>query len=102
MQRVSDTVAILNHGRLVANGPIEELLAGGEGTVYSVTMKGAVDGAYERVIAQQWVQDIQAKSRNGATTWSVAVDNQEVAEASLLRLLLAEEIHALGRRGVRP
>jgi ABC-2 type transport system ATP-binding protein len=91
VQRVSDTVAILNHGRLVAYGPIEELLAGGEGTVYSVTMKGAVGGAHERVIAQEWVRDIQAKSRNGATTWSVAVDDQVAAEANLLRLLLADE-----------
>jgi ABC-2 type transport system ATP-binding protein len=31
VQRVSDTVAILNHGQLVAYGPIEELLAGGDG-----------------------------------------------------------------------
>ncbi|UCG26220.1 MAG: ABC transporter ATP-binding protein [Chloroflexota bacterium] len=91
VQRVSDTVAILNHGRLVAHGPIEELLAGGEGTVYSVTMKGAVDGAHKRVIAQEWVRDIQVKPRNGATTWSVAVDDQAAAEASLLRLLLADE-----------
>jgi ABC-2 type transport system ATP-binding protein len=91
VQRVSDTVAILNHGRLVAYGPIEELLAGGEGTVYSVTMKGAGGGAHERVIAQEWVRDIQAKSRNGATTWSVAVDDQVAAEANLLRLLLADE-----------
>ena len=91
VQRVSDTVAILNHGRLVAHGPIEELLAGGEGTVYSVTMKGAVDGAYERVAARGWVRDIQAKSRNGATTWNVSVSDQTAAEVKLLRLLLADE-----------
>jgi ABC-type multidrug transport system ATPase subunit len=33
VQRVSDTVAILNKGELVAEGPIEELLAGSEGVV---------------------------------------------------------------------
>ncbi len=91
VQRVSDTVAILNHGLLVANGPIEELLAGGEGPVYSVTMKGAVDGAYERVTAQSWVREVQAKSHNGATIWSVTVDDQAAAEAQLLRLLLVDE-----------
>ena len=35
VQKVSDTVAILNKGVLVAEGPIEELLAGREGIVYS-------------------------------------------------------------------
>ncbi len=38
VQRVSDTVAILKEGELVASGPIEELLAGGEDIVYSVTI----------------------------------------------------------------
>ena len=40
VQRVSDTVAILNHGELVAQGPIEELLAGGGDPVYTLSLKG--------------------------------------------------------------
>ncbi|NIR43069.1 MAG: ABC transporter ATP-binding protein, partial [Gemmatimonadetes bacterium] len=35
VQRVSDTVAILNHGELIAKAPIEELLAGTGGITYS-------------------------------------------------------------------
>ena len=44
VQRVSDTVAILNKGRLIAQAPIEQLLAGGGGsTIYVVTLKGDAD-----------------------------------------------------------
>ncbi len=40
VQRVSDTVAILKHGQLVAQAPIETLLAGGEGVVYTIGVQG--------------------------------------------------------------
>ena len=43
VQRVSDTVVILNKGKLVAQGPIEELLAGSEGVVYIIHLKGQVE-----------------------------------------------------------
>ena len=91
VQRVSDTVAILNHGDLVAYGPIQELLAGGDGNVYTVTMTGDVDSAYRRVSAQSWVTGIQQIARNGATAWNVSVTDRAAAEVHLLRLLLADE-----------
>ena len=40
VQRVSDTVAILKQGELVASGPIEQILSGKDGVVYSVTLRG--------------------------------------------------------------
>src|SRR6266508_3680271 len=52
VQRVSDTVVIMNHGRLVAHAPIEELMAGKDGIVYSLIVKGDGQAARER-IAQQ-------------------------------------------------
>jgi ABC-2 type transport system ATP-binding protein len=91
VQRVSDAVAILNGGELVAHGPIEELLGGGGETTYKVTIKGDASAAYQRVSSQDWVADIQEKSHNGATTWAVSVNDAAAAEAQLLRLLLADE-----------
>lgn len=91
VQRVSDTVAILNHGELVAQGPIEDLLAGGEGIIYTVTMEGDVESAHQRVSSQDWVADIQSQPRNGATAWAVSVTDADAAKAQLLRLLLADE-----------
>ncbi len=50
VQRVSDTVAILNKGKLVAEGPIETLLAGSDGVIYVIHLKGDVGAALECVI----------------------------------------------------
>ena len=91
VQRVSDAVAILNHGELVAYGPIEELLAAGEGLAYEVTLEGEADMAYQRTVSQPWVSGIKASPRNGSTHWIVSVTDEEAAKAQLLRLLLADQ-----------
>jgi ABC-2 type transport system ATP-binding protein len=91
VQRVSDSVAILNQGELVAHGSIEELLTGGEGTVYTVTLEGDVEPARQRLSAQDWVADIRSQSRNGAADWTVVVTDADVAKAQLLGVLQAEE-----------
>ena len=90
VQRVSDTVAILNRGELVAYGSIAELLAGGEGVVYEVALKGQAESAYQRLSQQAWVTGIQSKSVNDATQWIVSVTEAGQAEAQLLRLVLAD------------
>jgi ABC-2 type transport system ATP-binding protein len=91
VQRVSDTVAILNHGELVAFGPIEELLAGGEGVAYEVKLKGQTDSVHQLVASQPWVTGIQSKITNGMTSWTVSVSNPEAAETELFRLLAADQ-----------
>lgn len=101
VQRVSDTVAILNHGDLVAQGSIEELLSGGEGIAYQVTMKGDAEAAYQRISGQDWVTGIQSRAGNGTTNWTVGVTDDGVAQSQLLRLLLADErmlVTGFGRR----
>jgi ABC-2 type transport system ATP-binding protein len=101
VQRVSDTVAILNHGELVAQGSIEDLTAASEGVVYSVTMEGDVESACQRVSAQSWVESIRTKQRNGATSWQVSVTDAVTAKAELLRLLMSDEqlvVTAFGRK----
>ncbi len=90
VQRVSDTVAILNHGELVAYGSIAELLAGGEGVVYEVAIKGQAESAYQRLSQQAWVTGIQSKPVNDVTQWIVSVTDAGQAEAQLLRLVLAD------------
>ena len=53
VQRVSDTVAILNRGTLVAQAPIDELLGvSGGGTTYSVAMRGDSNGVRRRLDEQ--------------------------------------------------
>jgi ABC-2 type transport system ATP-binding protein len=91
VQRVSDTVAILNHGALVAQAPIEQLLAGSEGTIYTVSIKGDAAAAQARLASQAWVSNIQATQKNEHTLLSVSVTDESAAETQLLRLILSDE-----------
>jgi ABC-2 type transport system ATP-binding protein len=91
VQRVSDRVAILNRGELVADGPIEALLAEGEGVAYEIKLKGDAAGAYERIAAQPWVSGIQARVHNEVTTWTLSISDAAAAESELFRLLAAQE-----------
>jgi ABC-2 type transport system ATP-binding protein len=98
VQRVSDRVAILNHGRLVAEAPIEELLGGGEQVTYVVQLgthsarepERALNEARQRVAAQPWVTGLSAAAENGVTEWQVSVNDADAAEAGLAPLALAD------------
>ncbi len=90
VQRVSDTVAILNHGELVAYGSIESLLAGSEGIAYEVHLKGDANRLYPNICAQPWVKGVQGKVHNGVTEWIVSVSEAEIAENTLFRLLASD------------
>jgi ABC-2 type transport system ATP-binding protein len=94
VQKVSDSVAILNQGELVAHGPIRELLSGGDSAVFTVTMKGEVERAYGRVSRQQWVRAIEVQKQEQLkareTTWHVQVTDAEIAEELLLPLIIAD------------
>jgi ABC-2 type transport system ATP-binding protein len=87
VQRVSDTVVILNNGQLVAHGPIEELLAGSEGVIYIVHLTGEVEGTRKLVLSQPWVSGIVTGHSNGKTTWQVSVTDPQASEEQLFRLL---------------
>jgi len=105
VQRVSDTVAILNKGELITQAPIEELLAGTGETVYSVTLRGdagdaSVAGAYAQVNEQPWVSKIEASQRGDQTIWEVSVTNEAAAEDQLLSLLVSSglKVSDFGRK----
>jgi ABC-2 type transport system ATP-binding protein len=89
VQRVSDTVVILNKGVLVAQGPIEELLAGGQGTTFTLTVKGDSAAVENRLQSQPWVTGIVTISKNGKVSWQIRVSDPDLAEAQLVPLALA-------------
>jgi len=91
VERVSDAVAILNHGELIAQAPIETLLAGTGGIIYTVIIKGDAGEAHARVSGQEWVSGIDVAPADGQATWQVSVTDEAAAEAQLLRLVLADE-----------
>jgi ABC-2 type transport system ATP-binding protein len=91
VQRVSDTVAILNRGELLSLGPIEALLAGSEGPVFTLSLVGVSEETTQQVRSQTWVNSLQIKDAgDGKASWMVAVSDTQAAEGQLLRLVLAE------------
>ncbi len=90
VQQVSDTVAILNNGRLVTQGPIESLLSGG-GTVYTVRLKGDTQPTFRLLEAQPWISHIDTTHEDGVAEWQVAVHDETAAERQLFRLLARDE-----------
>ncbi len=101
VQRVSDTVAILNHGQLIAEATIHELLAGKSGAVvYTLTLQGDSAQAQARLASQPWVQTIAA-AEDGLSTWQVSVSDPDAAEDQLLRLVLQDpglRVKSFGRK----
>ncbi len=86
VQRVSDSVAILNRGELLAQAPIEELLSGAGGIVYNMTIKGGYEDAYSRITGQSWVSGVSVVQVNGRTRLQINVTDEQAAEDELLRL----------------
>jgi ABC-2 type transport system ATP-binding protein len=98
VQRVSDTVAILNRGRLISEAPISELLAGdSHSALYDITLKSDVESALaeaqNRVSGQPWVQNLSMTTDDGQIKWQVSVTDVTAAEDQLLGLIL--ESHGL-------
>jgi ABC-2 type transport system ATP-binding protein len=89
VQRVSDTVVILNHGKLVAQGPIEDVLAWGQADSFTLTIKGDSLGVEARLRTKPWVRSLEEMSRNGRVSWLIRVSDRELAEAELVPLALA-------------
>jgi ABC-2 type transport system ATP-binding protein len=91
VQRVSDRVVILNKGRLIRQGPIEELLAGEEGLVYRMQTRGDIEQTRQRISGQPWISNLTINPQDGLSEWHMVVNDEDVALARLLRLVLADE-----------
>lgn len=104
VQRVSDTVAILDKGVLVAQAPVGDLLAGTSASSYVLTLKGAgpaLEAARGRITSQPWVTALDVTVASDAVTWTVSVGDEAAAEAGLLGLVLGDggiTVAAFGRK----
>jgi ABC-2 type transport system ATP-binding protein len=95
VQRVSDSVAILDRGRLLAQASIDELLTtGGAGvTVYELALRGESGAVLEQartcVRSQSWISSLEETSEQGGERrWIVRAADESAAEEDLLRLVL--------------
>ena len=90
VQRISDSVAIMNHGKLVASGPIDQVLNRENSVVYSLILKDEIDGLGFRLAKLPWVKQSTLVRKNGTSTWQVSVSDECAAEKDLLRYVLAD------------
>ena len=91
VQRISDRVVILNQGKLVTEGPIEQLLLGDDGVWYDIQLRGEDDRSLENLRQQPWVASVEVLPAQDFSHWRVAVSDDQAAQQQLLRLLLAQE-----------
>jgi len=95
VQRVSDTVVILNQGELVAQGPIDELMRERGGSVFTLRLRGDTNDANSKLSIQPWVIGIEKESSNGDSIWNVKVNDERIAEESLIRLVQSRDTTVL-------
>ncbi|OPY28479.1 MAG: Trehalose/maltose import ATP-binding protein MalK [Methanocella sp. PtaU1.Bin125] len=95
VQKVSDIVAILNHGELVAQAPIEQLLAGKGSISYRVVVKGDAASARAKITQMPWVSAVNAAGQNGHTALLVSVTDDGQAEDSLLETILSSGVKVI-------
>jgi ABC-2 type transport system ATP-binding protein len=101
--RLSNRIAIMDHGKLISQAPIEELLNSNSQPIFNLGLKGDTENTRLRISSLPWVTNIQSKPVNNHISWAVSVSDEEVAEAQLLKQVLSgDEVTVLefGRRKV--
>jgi ABC-2 type transport system ATP-binding protein len=89
VQRVSDTVCILNKGKLIAQAPIEQLMAGSGEIIYQLDTQGEVEKVKELVSSQPWVKKVKVTNVDGHSSWEVSITDESM-EDQLLRLVMSD------------
>ncbi len=80
VQEVCDTVGILDHGRLLFQGRIEELLVGSAVPRYTVRCRPPVDGVAEALRTRSWITAVE---QIGGDELVVTVNSLDDAEERL-------------------
>ena len=91
VQRVSDRVCILKDGRVVRQGPLDEVLAGEAEPVFVVSVEGDVERARATVLDEPWVVSVGVDGGGRSARLHIRVTDADVAAARLQRVLLADE-----------
>ena len=102
IERICDRVAILDHGRLVTEGPLDELLARFALPLYRIDPEPGQDAAVEALRARlgdtPWVDGVRA--HEGQLV--VSVSDERAASAGLLPIVVAAGLRLAVFERVRP
>ena len=95
VQRVSDRVVILEQGRLIAQGRIQDLLSGNR-NVFNLTVRGDGSPVLAKLLSVPWVKkvdverDIPNLTNHQITKLEIHVTDAHAAEVELLRIAISE------------
>jgi ABC-2 type transport system ATP-binding protein len=81
VERIADHMAIIDHGSIVAEGPVDSFLLGSN-AVYSLSVDGSGSDAIESLRAAPWVDSIDPRPDGRI---EIAVNDRNQAEHGLVR-----------------
>jgi ABC-2 type transport system ATP-binding protein len=82
VERVSDHVAILDRGRLLAQAPTRQLLSGDGETTFEVVVRGPAAGVAARLASLPWVLSLGQETVPEGTRFAVSVHDDEAPRRS--------------------
>ncbi|MFX1518121.1 MAG: ABC transporter ATP-binding protein [Promethearchaeota archaeon] len=91
VQKVSDAVAILNKGQLIAQGSINDILKGKEEeTIFNVKVQGNVSKVMKQLTLQEWISNVNITqlSDNNDYQLEITVSDDDYAQKNLIRKLM--------------
>jgi ABC-2 type transport system ATP-binding protein len=102
IERICDRVGIIDHGRLVTEGPLDELLARFAQPLYRLEPEpdqaAAIDTLAGRLRETPWVDDV----RVDPARIMVSITDEKAASAGLLPLIVAAGVRLAAFERVRP
>ncbi|NNC81654.1 MAG: ABC transporter ATP-binding protein [Acidimicrobiales bacterium] len=88
VQRVSDRVAMISNGRIVADGPLTDLLSGDDSS-WTIRTLGSSEAVQARLSSEPWVSSVDVSRRRDSDVWTVRLA-AGAPEEQLLPTILAD------------
>ncbi|MCE2464425.1 MAG: ABC transporter ATP-binding protein, partial [Dehalococcoidia bacterium] len=86
VERVCDRVAIINHGKLVTTGSIDELRSRQGGSVFEMEFEEDAGPMAKQLAGIPWVKSMVSQGQGGGQVFRVDVNDIGVAKKELPRL----------------
>ena len=87
VERVCDHVAIINRGKMVTTGSIDELRSRQQGSVFELEFEADPSPMAERLAGLPWVNSMDGQKRGDREVFRVDVSDVDVAKRELPRLV---------------